>query len=303
MKRFLFKNFILLFGMSLGVLFFQFYWSDIEVPYYKWHYDILYKGDENYDCVIVGNSASTHGLRPSILDSLGLSFVNLSLNGANSNFYLKWYNNHFRPCHIKPDYFIINTPLTGIRRYEHDASYFPFALWLSNLLQIDSYSGKILWYSKFNFLRYRNYWTRKLKSIERELFDYSDYDKGYVTYLGCPSDFQFYQPPTEKEDKHMIDALKELIVMVREDSIEILFVTPPIRNPISDSRVRLNKLTSIIAANYGIRHFNYQENAEVADFLSNPQYFTDNLHLSRKGSKVFSSILREDLRTVLDYTK
>src|SRR5436190_16329571 len=102
---------------------------------YYTHYELQYREavghSKKIDCIILGTSHGTHGIRPEVLDSLGLGFYNFAMNGSNPEFYWNWYTNVFAPSHPRPkyciwatDWFLFDTVWLW-RQFEQDSEYFP----------------------------------------------------------------------------------------------------------------------------------------------------------------------------------
>lgn len=275
----------------------EFLLKDVELDYYKWHYENLYK-EKFYNALIIGNSLAVHGIRPSILDTSDFKYFNYGLNGASSNFYLKWYKNHLAEIDSIPEYLIICTPMTGWRRYEHDAAFFPFTLFVSNLFSPREYSRQVLINSRFNLMKFSTGISRSKKKIEKKLFDFGDYDKGYISFKGSPVDFKFFQPYTEKESKNMLVAMEELVSLARIKGSKIILVSIPVLEQ-TEGRTNLNGYTVKFAQKLNIPHINYLKDSLVLERIRKPEYYSDNSHLNAKGSHLFSRILKQDINKLI----
>ena len=78
------------------------------VQYNKLDYDALFHNNTKYDGIIIGTSHSAMGIRPSILDSSGMSFFNFATNGVNASYLDNWWEFIYQKySNYKPQYVII----------------------------------------------------------------------------------------------------------------------------------------------------------------------------------------------------
>lgn len=93
-------------------------------------------------------------------------------------------------------------------------------------------------------------------------------------------------------------SLSAIIQLLKEREIRLVLYTPPfyqsyLSNFPENLYVQFKQNLSEITATYGVRHFDYSNDA---DFVTQASYFQDGNHLSTKGAKAFSQQFAADLK-------
>jgi len=306
-KRFLLKSSIFFTLLLIIAVFLNSRFKHTIHPndYYRFQYEEIIHRTVNADNVIIGTSHATHGIQPEILNKSGTSFFNFSLNGANPKFYLIWYKNIFKPFYKKPRYVIIavewflfdNKWLA--RMYEQDSEYFPQSVFLEDYLRDREFNRSALIINRYPLFKY-------LKSPQK-LFHYdarplliSKYKDGYIPYQITKRKIKEFYPINVNVDESQQKNFEELIGILRNDGVKIIFINPPAYNTNVEryKNVPIYAYYERLAAKYQIPFINY--NLERRSFInSNKLYYSDGGHLNYLGSCEFSKLLKEDLEKIM----
>lgn len=151
--------FLTLLIIFISINIFQSHFND-DYPHYKLQYSETTNITSSYNGIIIGTSHATHSIRPSYLDSTGISFYNLSLNGSNPEFYLNWYSEIFEKYHPKIKYCIISVDNyfianKGYRELEQDSEYFPIGTTVDLFFSNKNINKTALFLNSFPALKYR----------------------------------------------------------------------------------------------------------------------------------------------------
>lgn len=281
--------------------------------HYERQYSDAANNTKHANAIIIGASHATNGIRPSILDSLNnLTFYNFSLGGTSPKFYYNWYTNIFSAYYQKPQYCIYAIDWTMFdkarkwRHYEQDSEFFPFSVFINNLLHPWQYNIKTLLLNRFCLIKYN---TRDhFKYIFEEKTDYSPYlingyDNGFIPYEldKATRERKFGKPDYNCiVSLEMQDYFEKLIALLRENNINIIFVDPPEYGGSKEiyENMPAYHLLNKLSEKYSIPFLSY--NIDRRSFINDKQnYFTDWDHLNSEGSILFSKMLKEDLRSVI----
>lgn len=313
MKRFI-KNTIFFFSIIL-LFFFMLNWilskKNSDPLHYKLQYREATANKNNIDCIIIGTSHAAHGIRPSYLNSIGINFFNFSLNGSNPEYYYKWYNNIFSKYHSKPKYCIIaydwgffNTEAMW-RRYEQDSEYFPFKVFLNNMVSSNYYQMKTLVYN-IPVFKYKSLKDLKIVFNIKVEEIFKDYDDGFIAYEIPYDSNNFINPLTKDPFKCRTCAdqkkyFEDLIKTLKLQGIRIIFVNIPEYGAIKSNYEKLeimkyfNQIANING--YPILNYNIEKRSYVNE---NIKYFSDWAHLNSLGSREFSKMLQGDLKKYIE---
>ncbi len=272
-----------------------------EPPHYRLQYQESLNKNSIYNGAIIGNSNATHSIRPSKLDTLDIRFYNFALNGGTQNFYSDWYNDLFVINHPKIDYWIISADHYFITRNERnftsDSEYFPVKHFWSLLIGDNEYDKKNLIANKIPLLKYRSRVKGSLNKNTQGKYKFliEDFDRGYIS-LEKKNNIDISGPKIIKE-KISIEAKEHFIKLINrisEHGSKLVFVIPPEYNlseeQYKDHKKFLTKLS--LEKNIPLYDFNEKKYHEI---LHRRENFTDLIHLNKKGSLLFSNLLREKL--------
>jgi hypothetical protein len=272
-----------------------------EPPHYKMQYGEVINNKGRYNGIIIGNSQATHSIRPSLLNASDANFCNLAMNGSNPEFYFKWYNNLFAWNNSKVDYWIISADIRflngGWRRFEQDSEFFPFVDFWRMLWGEGSLKKKLLIANRMPILKYRARIFQSFnKNAESFEFDASDYDRGYITLSeNTLADFSsranYFEKMVSSDAKIKF---VELVDMLSSKGSKIIFVLPPEYNLDSSQYVSRKEFLVSLSRGRNISMYDFNEK-QYKHILNQRDNFVDRIHLSKKGSKVFSSLLKEKI--------
>ncbi len=313
MKKFL-KEFgiffliILLLGVIINYSLGKNYYNHFELQYKE-----IVDPKKKIDGIILGTSHGTHGIRPQVLDSIGIGFYNFAMNGGNPEFYWNWYTNVFAPNHPKPgycvwatDWFLFDTVWVW-RKYEQDSEYFPDSLFYANLKSTD-YNTRSLILNRVPFTKYKT--VKDIPNIFRRYdesqFIVSKYKDGFLPYWPRKIE-KFKDRYTNKlKDIYKISRrqqqfFEKLVERMSIDGIKVILINTPeygSKNEEYEKIIAFNYLDSF-AKKIGIPFLNYNL-GKRHPINDDKELFTDWGHLNDKGSQVFSAILRKDLDSLIN---
>ena len=283
--------------------------------YYN-HYELQYKEiveqKKKIDCIILGTSHGTHGIRPEVLDSLRIGFYNFAMNGSSPEFYWNWYTNVFAPNHPAPkyclwatDWFLFDTTWLW-RQYEQDSEYFPDSLFYANL-KSSEYNTRSLIFNRVPFTKYKSYkdLPNLFRPYDESQFIISEYKDGFLPYW--PEKVEKFKDRfnNKLKDTYLVSPrqkgfFEKLVQRMKSDGIQPIFVNIP---EYGSSKQEYEKIATFdyldsFARKNGIPFLNY--NLGKRTILSDDKkYFADWGHLDSKGSYEFSRILMNDLKSIV----
>lgn len=268
--------------------------------YYKFQYDEINNPKTNTNSIIIGNSKSLHGIQPTLINNNNLLFYNFSLNGATANFYFNWYQNIFKPLYKKPKVILIGIDLIFLdsaqywRQYEQDALYFPENVFLNNLLFSKDLNKLMLVKNRFLALKYLNK-PAILFNKDFSSFTLSDYQLGYIPFESKNKIINVEPVKSIIADSYKLK-FESLIKSILKDSIKIIFIqTPQFGQPREYyETLPINKYYDSIATIYHVPYLDYNR-TKFSNLNTTAEFFSDKVHLNKKGSTVFSLMLAKDL--------
>ncbi|MBF0449796.1 MAG: hypothetical protein HQK75_03765 [Candidatus Magnetomorum sp.] len=264
------------------------------------------KEGSNY--IIMGTSHATHGVRPSYINLPEMIGYNFALNGSNPEFYYKWYTQLFKKTYVKPEFIIFCIEWFLFdekklwRRYEQDSEYFPFHIFIDNLLDDKAYDIKMLLLNRFPFTKHKKasdlvYLVHHKPNTR---FPLDEFDRGFIPY-------ESGKHPNSVEDIKELISLKQLIFFVKlidllvNEGNKLIFVNLPEYGHIKKyENVISFDIFNEISNNHGIPMLNYNIDKRT-DINQQRDNYSDWEHLNSKGSKEFSTVLRRDLAGILSH--
>jgi hypothetical protein len=272
-----------------------------DPPHYRLQYQESLSQTSDYNGVIIGNSKLTHSIRPSKLDTLDIKFYNLALNGATQHFYFDWYKDLFIINHPKVDYWIISADayfLSGSgREVEKDSEYFPFKYFWNLLIEDNGYHKKDLIANKIPLLKYRSRIKESFNDNTQGFYKFlvEDYDRGYISLERIDNPvFHGSKNVKLQITKYNQEKFKNLINRLSESDSKLVLIIPPEfdlkQNLYKNNKEFLIKLS--LEKNIPLYDFNDKAYSEL---LNKKENFCDRNHLNKKGSMVFSDLLRKEL--------
>jgi len=289
---------------------------DFGKNYYN-HYELQYREiaeqKKAIDGIILGTSHGTHGIRPEVLDSLGIRFYNFSMDGGNPKFYWNWYTNIFAPNHPRPayciwatDWFLFDTVWLW-RQYEQDSEYFPDSVFYANLKSAE-YDRRSLILNRIPFTKYKSYKDipNLFRQYDESQFIISKYKDGFLPYW--PKKIVRFKNRyiNKLKDNYKISSWQQhffenLVQRMTSDGIKVILINTPeygSKNEEYKKIIALNYLDSFAQKN-GLPFLNYNL-GNRCPINDDKDLFTDWGHLNDKGSELFSVILRKDLDSIIN---
>ena len=298
MKYFI-KNFFL-FGLVIILIFtsINFFQNSFNTDpiHYRKQYESIVKKSNDYSGIIIGTSHATHSLRPSILDASGIKYYNYSLNGSNPEYYYKWYKNFIHNNEIKPkhclyvvDFFMFDEEWL-IRKFEQDVEYFPFKIFLNELLNTRDFNKIDLIVNRFPFIKYKNKLINSLKLQKGSCtFKSENYDRGYISFTLPFDSLKFIPKLNYKIYPKQIHYFNLLINLMLKDNIKIIFVMAPEYGIKVEEYYQMKSLKFIdyISKKLNLDFLNF--NTQYNSFINkNIIFFSDWGHMNHTGAKIFS---------------
>jgi hypothetical protein len=300
-----FKKTILFFSILLILLILMNQWMDRELnPHYPLQYGEVFRPTVNANVIILGASHATHGINPRYLEGDHFRVYNFSLNGAGPLFNLTWYKKIFKHYYPQPLYAIYAVHWIMFddqllkRKYEQDSHYFPLPFLLKELKEFKS--AKRLLLNRFALIRERKHLAGRLfQKTFREVYLPAKYYNGFIPFerRGTLDEEERVNP---KNDPIQIKAFEELLDEFERDGVKVIFVHVPGYLPArGDSNVSEGmELLNDLSRKRRIPFLDY-ETERISAINTDKTLFSDSVHLNKKGSDRFSSLLRTDLEKYL----
>jgi len=284
------------------------YWMEDESsPHLPLQYDEVFHPKVNADVIILGASQSTHGINPKYLESDHLKIYNFALNGAGPSFHLKWYKKIFQRYYKKPSHVIYGVHWAMFdshflkRKLEQDSKFFPLPFFIKEMKDLKILKPLLL--SRFSFMRERKQLLLRLIQLfrkkRREVCPKSEYYKGFIPFE-TKRDMN-RDVVTARVEEFQLRAFEELLNEFERGGIKVVFVqVPGYRDGSDTSGMNENiRLLEKIAEERKIPFLDY-ETERVSAINMDETLFSDCAHLNRRGSEVFSKLLKRDLEGLLN---
>lgn len=281
-----------------------------DPPHYKLQYAEAINSTSDMNCIILGTSKATHGIRPSLINTSAMKCYNFAYNGGNPEFYVKWYDNIFSRYHPMPKYCIIAYDWffleTGWmwRKYEQDSEYFPFDVFVGHLIGSDSYDMKTLFFN-IPIFKYRSLKDLAMLFFNNQNLIFKDYDNGFIAYQVPYYEKNYIHPLTQKPFTcNTCDVQKryfeELIGKFQSQGIQVVFVNTPEFGLKKEHYKKIEEIQYFcrLAKKLNIPQLNYNIERRTS-INENVKYFNDWCHLNAAGSYEFSKMLKEDLNSII----
>jgi len=296
--RFL-KRFSLLLILLLIILeITNFIFSRIMTTHYRPTYKELFTPSVCAETVIFGSSSSVHGINPKYLDRDFNRFFNFSFNGTNPEFYYKWYTHIFRKYYPRPSCIIyaINWYMFDddwmSRKFEDDAEFWPFKLFISELFNNNNRKRILL--TRFPILKYHDRFIKM--SFKEPRIVIEKYYHGYVPIIKRPElSFRIVKATDREKQKTFFE---KLLKEFKRDSIPVVAIQMPEYLPGRDNKDQNRKFFIDIFSKYNFPYLDYNGD-RITEINYDSTAFLDWGHLSEAGAIKFSKMLGNQLQEVL----
>lgn len=292
-------------SLLIGILILMNSWMEREGNRQtRQQYEEAFHPKVNADIIIMGASHAAHGINPKYLEKDGLKVFNFGQDGAGPTFFLKWYRKIFQRYYKKPEtvifgvHWVMFESHTLQRQLEHDSNYFPRYFLFEEFH--DFKEMKMLILNRLAFIRERKKMPYRLVRLfrkERRRFAHisSKYYNGFIPYerKGRLDKKKGSKP---KNDKAQIEAFKALLDDFEKNHIQVILVSIPGYLPSRDLDNIQESMDLIhqIAEERSLPFLDY-ETQRITGLNTNPNLFSDWVHLNGKGSDAFSELLKSDL--------
>ncbi len=305
-----FRKKLFFFSILFAILVFMNYWTDRELnPHYPLQYSEAFHPKVNANVIIMGASQTAHGINPKYFETDHLKVFNFSMGGAGPSFNLKWYKKIIKVYYPKPSRIIYGVHWGMFdenflqRRFEQDSQYFTRTFLFHELLRTRSLDDlervKTLFFNRLGIIRGRRQLADRLFRGAGNVYALSRYYNGFIPYarkgkVDRKRDIKL------QNSEAQIKAFEELLDEFQRDGIEVIFVQAPEYLParnVSDIEESMQFLDGI-AEKRKIPFLDY-DTKRITNINTDTSMFSDSIHLSEKGSDVFSKLLKGDLDFLL----
>lgn len=261
-------------------------------------------GNYASDVVIMGTSRALEHYDPRVIDSItGLQSYNLGMGGYGINVQLMkcYYYCNYNP---KPKYVIydVDQLLLSIMKvpHQHQSEQF-LPLFYDGAIRNDLMSVGYSWLDAY--IPMTRYWGYQIQS-KRGLLEYFDIKHycDYPSYRGHMPDPDLWDAsrlrfpdsissPVDDDAKTMF---MNFVQECKETDVQLIFVTSPVYYRYVDMSLEWNNYIAwydSIAQSNDIPYLNYMDNSICRDSTM----FNAGVHLTPKGTKIWSEILSNDL--------
>ncbi len=278
--------------------------QDIIHQHYQKQYREAFRGRKQYQNIIIGTSQALHSIKPSIIDSCGLSFYNFGLNGANPKFCEQWYNEIYRSYNQPPKHLILTVNWFWFdgsllkRQFEQDAAYFPQSLFWKIVWNKPMQEWKDLFYNRYAFLKYRSSFKTMLTGNKRSWgIDERAFDRGFAP-LYFEKKPNFKEKLTPLIDSNQVVAFKKLLKQLKQENVKVILIFTPEYLLAQQTQYKASETIQLIekiADENQIPIIDF--NRPAYDYLyETKQNYADNIHLNHQGAIKFSQALAEELK-------
>ncbi|MBP3269445.1 MAG: hypothetical protein J6L98_02085 [Bacteroidales bacterium] len=255
----------------------------------------FYENTVNADVLFLGSSRAMNHIDPSIIDKeLGVNSFNLGLQAAHYDAMLARYE-MYRKNNPPPGLVLINVDhkslsRTGLVEPSLGITYFHDKMFRQKVLPLYRHSVSSRFIPMWRFHGFGL--TKWLKRNPRVM------NKGYICYPGIYH--STYQDLLDLDLRYVINqygvrSLEDLINVLKVDGCSIVFVFAPMyeraRNMLADFD-KWHSYYDSLSNNLSVPILDYS----LTSISSDSTLFCDALHLNPDGSRLYTSLLAEDLK-------
>ena len=278
-----------------------------DPPHYSQVFSEIEENQNNSNGIVIGSSQSGFSVKPSLLDIKDYKFYNFSMNGGGPNYFLNWYNHFFSKGPVKPKVCIYSVNSFMFeegylwRYFEVDSEYLSMNRFFKLFFNPKTIDTKLLIQNRIPLFKYRNNVFEKIQYFK---YDLSTFDKGYIsmeTYAKSLAKYNPKNPRNFKFTEKQKNAFEDLIQHLQDDGIKVILVNTPEFGLNVEDYLDAQGMDYLISfskqKNIPFINFNMEHRDEV--FNCNAQNFSDWVHLSPQGSKIFSKELAKQVEIYL----
>lgn len=282
-----------------------------DCRFQSWN-DML-KGGMSHDVLIMGNSRGFSHFDPQILDSaLSVNSYCIGIGGFPINIHMVKYD-FYREKNAKPKLIIYNVDyitlnIMNLKRQFTSEQFFP-AMYSKTINKAVGGLGYDLFDRYVPMVRYFGYQKVIKDGILEFLHIKHHVDRS--SYKGHSPEPGPWDPSILNEtDKvsycfvpEAVEMFESFLSECKREGIEVVLVDSPIYYEFSDMVVDLDSLTAYYqrtADIYGFRFLDYTKDCYLCEDSS---YFSNPVHLSPEGTKLFSRMFSHDLDSIMSLRK
>ena len=263
-----------------------------------------------FDCLVMGSSTSRSLYDEIISQSLGISVLNVGLDGA-ALIYSRCLLELVLRYNVAPKLILLNLDLFELRKTAWSGNFYSMIEYFAPLYGESEYidkalqKGRLLEPLKYKLVSYK-YNDLVLAIILKKLQGEKEYRRELAPAgaLQLPIDEKILRekfPDDEEIDQRKLALLDEFITVCKRNNIALVVVTSPVFNPFhrkTNSDRAIENTLEKVTKDRGIPFIGVTQ--EKYSVFQDPTMFSDVLHLNDKGSRLFSGLLCRELRSLFN---
>ncbi|MBS1492812.1 MAG: hypothetical protein JST55_04860 [Bacteroidetes bacterium] len=278
----------------IGKVMNHFYFSETSGPDYSITYTINSSKDE---VLMMGSSRCSHHYVPSIMEkTLGKTAFNTGADGQGILF-----NDAVLKCVLKrytPKCIILDITdrdfIYSQSSYEKLSVLLPY--YAEHKQELESTIDLISPYEKIKLVsKTYPYNSKFISMILGNKSNPSTQNKGYVPLIGSmPNDIEVTIVQQENIDSIKVNAYKNFISTLKSSSVKLVVVVSPYYQKSSSETI---KIASRIAGEMNVEFWDYSSDE---NYFHKKELFKDHIHLNAQGSEMFTQMLANRVKTVIN---
>lgn len=282
--------------------------ENLEYPE-ELQYKELFAPQFQAEVVIFGTSRAAQGIDPALFPpELAAKTYNFAQLGSPPSNFRTWYHRFFKQHYPSTKTVILEVEWTAWadlpmrRRVEIDSEYWPLSTFWEQMKTPAGLSRTSMLYHRIPTSAHREDLQHLFyPKTDFAPFHKTDFSQGHIPYTLPPGSTS---PPDTLDlqgDYAEILALRHWIAELQADGLEVILVHTPELVPgrySSEYAQRLQAISEFAETNQ-IPFLNGLEDSRLTTMTHDSTYFGDWIHLNRKGSRIYSRQLGEDLTSII----
>lgn len=272
--------------------------------------DALIRDSTFYDIIYLGNSRVHFGINPYYVDSVtGLSSYNFGVGGSDAQ-ELMMIGNLYLQNHRPPKVVVMSVELSTFAPFHSLKTRYPYLYYLNNdtvyKYMRQAYpsvvAARLLPFFKYSFFDEYNRTSLFNSGKPYPISDHNIY-RGFINIHQGENFRQEAVFNVQVTDSIIISAdaknnIENIVLNFLKAGTKVIVISPPEKTngSIQLSRVHRLRDSMVSVATHGknVHHFDFRRSSIMEN-----KYFTDDIHLSERGAKVFSIQLADSIKTIL----
>lgn len=275
----------------------------------------LIHGRNNYDILFLGNSRAHFGINPYYIDSITwVKSYNFGNGGADAQA-INMVSDLYLQSHKAPVMVVISLDMSALTKREILKTFFYYLYYLDNdtisknMKQVGFNTSliKFLPFTKYSFFDEYNRTSLFVKGTKLPVFDHNIY-KGFINihqHAGSAMSGLFNTKPDNGSVvlwDTAVNYLRNTISRLQQKGTMVVLVTPPEKKSSFKKSEGLpfkkiaDSVYDVIAGEYHLKYFHFENSGLFTD-----DFFSDEIHLNEPGTKVYSRMLADSLKTIYPY--